>query len=316
MRTEDAPLATMDRSPLDFKKGWQKMKERTSSQRLHFGHFKAACKSKLNIMTHYMLAEIPFRTGYTLNRWLNSTNVMILKQAGVYDISKLRTIVLFEADFNHNNNFFGRAMMNHTVPRQRISKEQYSIPGKKSIDHALNRRLVFDIARYSKQSLAMTSCDLKSCYDRVAHTPAVLAMHSYGIPKEPMFSMFHAIQHISFTTRTAFGDSSKTFGGLEEGFLHRPQGLGQGNGSGPPVWSAVSSKMFEVLHNKGLVTDLSTPITKELLEIAGFAFVDDSDILAGANKENSPVQTLNNTQQTIDWWEGVSKVTGGGIGTS
>ena len=56
-------------------------------------------------MTHYYMAEIPFRSGYSPQRWRQATNVMILKQAGVYDIDKLRTIVLFEADFNHNNFF-------------------------------------------------------------------------------------------------------------------------------------------------------------------------------------------------------------------
>ena len=152
-------------------------------------------------------------------------------------------------------------MMQHMVPRNRIAKEQYSIPGRKSINHALNRRLIFDISRYQKMSIAMTSCDLKSCYDRVAHTPALLAMLGYGIPMEPMFSMFHSIQYMQFITRTAYGDSGKTFGGMEEGFLARPQGLGQGNGSGPPVWAVVSSRMFEVLHKRGLATDFTTPIT-------------------------------------------------------
>ena len=151
---------------------------------------------------------------------------MILKSAGIFDIDRLRTIVLYEADFNHNNKFLGRSMMQHTVPRNRIAKEQYSIPGRKSIDHALNRRLIFDISRYQKMSIAMTSCDLKSCYDRVAHTPDLLVMLGYGIPMEPMFSMFHSIQYMQFITRTAYGDSEKTFGGMEKGFLARPHGLG------------------------------------------------------------------------------------------
>ena len=230
------------------------MKEKNSSRELHFGHFKAACGNPLNIMSHYMFAEIPFRAGYAMERWRSATNVMILKETGNYDIDRLRTIVLYEADFNHNNKFFGKSIMNHTVPNKRIAKEQYSIPGRKSIDHALNRRLLFDISRYQKSSMAMTSCDLKSCYDRVAHTPALLAMLGYGIPSEPMHSMFHAIQYMKFTTRTAFGDSMQTFGGKEANYTSRPQGLGQGNGTGPQVWAVVSSRMFEVLHKRGLET--------------------------------------------------------------
>ena len=208
-------------------------------------------------------------------------------------------------------------MMNHSVPRNRISKEQYSIPGRKSIDHALNRRLLFDISRYQKSSLAMTSCDLQSCYNRVAHTPALLAMLGYGIPSEPMYSMFHAIQYMKFTTRTVFRDSGETFGGREPTFTCRPQGLGQGNGMGPQIWAVVSSRMFEVLHKKrGLETSFMTLMLKEVLKLCGFTFVDDSDIVAEAEGRNNPIVTLNSMQKTINCWEGVAKSTGGALAPS
>ena len=97
--------------------------------------------------------------------------------------------------------------MQHAIPSNRIAKEQYSRPGRKSIDHALNRRLIFDLSRYQKSSLAMTSCDLKNCYDRVAHTPAMLALLGFGVPKQPLLSLFHAIQHMQYHTRTVYGDS-------------------------------------------------------------------------------------------------------------
>ena len=306
-------VTSLTRSPIDYKNSWKKMKEKTSSRQLHFGHFKAATLNPLNIMTHYMMAEIPFRSGYALRRWKTAINVMILKDAGNHNIEKLRTIVLYEADFNHNNKFFGRAMMQHTVPRGRIAKEQYSIPGRKSIDHALNRRLLFDISRYQKSSSAMTPCDLRSCYDRVVHTPAMLAMLGYGIPEEPMLSMFHAIQHMKYVTRTQFGDSKKTYGGLEPGFIARPQGLGQGNGTGPPVWSVVSSRMFEVLHKRGLVTSFNTPISQNKIDLCGFAFVDDTDIVADSRGTNDPNDTISAMQLRIDCWEGVAKATGGAL---
>ena len=114
---------------------------------------------------------------------------------------------------------------------------------------------MFDITRYKKTSMAMTSCDLKSCYDRIAHTPALLATRGFGIPKEPMYSMFHSIQHTQFVTRTAYGDSESTFGGLEEGYIARPQGLGQGNGTGPPTWAVISTRMFEVLREQGMAVE-------------------------------------------------------------
>jgi hypothetical protein len=298
----------LDRSAQDFKKGWRKTDERTSSQHLHFGHFKAACKNELNILVHYVLAEIPFRSGYSPKRWKNATNVMILKKARVFDIKKLRTIVLFEADFNQNNKYFGQLMMHHTVSQGSIAKEQYSVPGKKCIDHVVNRRLIFDIVRYQKSSFAMTSCDLKSCYDRVAHTPAALAMQSYGIPSNPIQSMLSTIQDIQYITRTVFRDSEKAFG-RKENFLSKPQGLGQGNGAGPSSWSVVSSKMFEVLHHQGCSTSFTSPITKDTIKTCSFVFVDDSDIIASPGYSNNPIHTLSQMQKAIDCWQGVAKTT-------
>ncbi len=307
------PSTSMPRTPSDFKDSWKKMDERTSSRHLHFGHFKAACQRDINIMTHYIMAEIPFRTGYSPDRWRTTTNVMILKKAGLYDVQKLRTIVLYDAAFNHNNKFFGRSMMKHATDNGLISPEQYSRPGRKAIDHALNRRLLFDITRYQKSSLAMTSCDLKSCYDRIAHTPALLAALGYGIDGRPLQSMFTTIQNTKYVTRTAYGDSQATFGGLEEGFIAKPQGTGQGNGSGPQIWAVVSSRMFEVLRKRGHTTSHVTPISQQDLQLSGFAYVDDSDIIASSGINNNPDLTIELMQATIDCWEGVAKSTGGAL---
>ena len=79
-KKEDDELATFERSAIEYKRSWNKMNEKISSIHLHFGHFKAACRNDLVMMVHYILAEIPFRSGYSLNRWQKATNVMILKE--------------------------------------------------------------------------------------------------------------------------------------------------------------------------------------------------------------------------------------------
>ena len=307
------PKLLLKRSLEEYIAGWKKMDERTASRQLHFGHFKAACVHKENMFVHYALAEIPFRTGYSPSRWKEATNLMILKKAGVFNVEKLRTIVLYEADFNHNNKFLGKGMMSHTIDNSLLAPEQYSIPGRKSIDHALNRRLLFDIARYQKISMAMTSCDLKSCFDRIAHTPAILAALGYGIDGKPLVSMFSTIQDSKYVTRTAYGDSDQKFGGLEEGFSAKQQGVGQGNGAGPPMWAIVSSKMFDVMTDRGLATKIVTPLSSSQLDLCGFAFVDDSDIIAMAGNSNEPEEVMEKMQINIDCWEGLAKCTGGAL---
>ena len=274
------------------------MKEKTSSHgSLHFGHYKAGIKNNAILMAHYVLAELPFRTGYSMKRWQQATNVMLLKSSGMYNVDELRTIVLYSADLNHNCKFFGRSLMNHTTTNARIANEQCSRPGRKSIDHALNRRLIFDISRYQKQSIAMTSCDLKSCYDRIAHTPAMLALLGFGIPKEPLLSLFHSIQYMKYYTRTVFGISEDSFGGLDERYTSRPQRFGQGNGAAPQGWSGISSKMFNVMHLRGMTTTFYTPVSILGLELSGLAYVDDADMFADADGENNPQKTLEKCKQ-------------------
>ena len=114
----------------EFKDSWKKAREDTATGSIHFGHFKASTEHKLNLLLHYALAEIPFRSGYTPERWKQATNVMILKKEGITDIDRLRTIVLFESDYNHNNKYLGRHMMKHCMKNKMMAKEQYSVPGK------------------------------------------------------------------------------------------------------------------------------------------------------------------------------------------
>jgi hypothetical protein len=307
---------SLPRSVHHFKQAWKSRKETTASGKLHFGHFKAGLAEEFISLAHFIFAEIPFRSGYSPRRWQKATQVMILKKAGIWDVNKLRTIVLFEADYNHNNGHLARSMMHHAVDHHLLAHEQYSIPGKKCIDQVLNRVLLFDITRYQKSTLAITSCDLASCYDRICHTPATLAMASLGLPLEPIQSMFSTFQSCQFYTRTAYGDSTSSWGGQEANYIASPQGTGQGNQCGPAAWAAVSSKMFQVLHNANLASQIIGPITNETVSLCGFAFVDDTDLIATCNSANSVTETMKKMQQVVTKWCGVTKATGGVVETS
>ena len=299
-----------------FCQSWKKMKERTGCRGLHFGHYKAVTEYNDIMELYYRMAEIPFRSGYVPTRWKKANNVMILKKEGVSDLDRLRTLVLFESDFNHNNKFLGREMMHQIIDKEHIAKEQYSRPGRKCIDHVVNRRLYFDLVRYQKVGAAMAAVDLKSCYDRVAHAPAYLAMRSYGIPSQPIECMFQAIQDMQYYTITYHGVSTVSFGGQEKGYKAKPNGLGQGNGGGPTSWSVQSSKMFQVMHKRGSSTKITSPITGSEEEISGFAYVDDTDLIVMQKEENDAQTTVNKMQNVVNDWEGVAKTTGGALAPS
>ena len=144
------------------------------------------------------------------------------KKEGNTNVDKLWTLFIFESNFNHNNKFLGRSMMNHMCNKGYIANEQFSAPGRKCIDHVINCVLYLDLLRYKKTSRTMAAVDLKLWYNRVLHAPAYLAMRSYGIPKELIESMFQTIQDIQYVTFTFHGKSEISFGGKEGGYFSIP----------------------------------------------------------------------------------------------
>ena len=184
------------------------MKEYTSSgvSGLHFGHWKGGCTNDYITDVHAISSSIPYITGYSPKRWQQGIDIMMEKLKGNNRVTKLRAIILYEADFNHNNKIFGREMMWAAETAKVLAKEQYG-----SRKHALNKRLVIDLARQKRVPTGICSCDLKSCYDRIGHAFASLAMRRGGAPIEPIISMFRTIQKLVHYVRTAFGYCTSQF---------------------------------------------------------------------------------------------------------
>jgi hypothetical protein len=59
-----------------------------------------------------MMRNIPYVKGFALKLWKNITNVEILKkEADVYDIDRMRTILLMNSELNMNNKKLGWDLM-------------------------------------------------------------------------------------------------------------------------------------------------------------------------------------------------------------
>ena len=92
-----------------------------------------------------------------------------------------------------------------------------------------------------------------------------------------------------------FGTSNISFGGLDSRYTSPPQGFGQGNGGDPQGWSGISSKMFEVMHLRKMVTTFYTPVSILGLE------------LSGLNKPTNCWEGLNKRDNDLLWKLALSK---------
>ena len=239
---------------------------------------------------------------------------MIQKKAQVDLVSKLRTLVLTEADFNYNNKILGRRTLQHAEAQHMIAKEQYgSRAGKCAIDHVVHKRLTYDIMRQTRINGALCSNDAMSCFDRIVHSVAILAYRRLGIPHPPLHCMFESIQNMTHSIRTSFGDYKWTIS--SKGTLIPYQGILQGNGASPATWVVLSTPLLNMMRKAGHGGHFKSPITKESFHFVGYAYVDDTDLVEfNALDPNITIdEVMANMQQALDRWEGGLKATGGAL---
>eukprot|EP00979_Chaetoceros_neogracilis_P017703 scaffold10267_cov270-Chaetoceros_neogracile.AAC.1 len=304
------PLSVVERFK-ELAHSWKIRKECTSTANAHIGHFKAAMHDEYLAWFFFQRAEIPEISGYSPNRHRQCFDLSIMKKAMSFDISKQRLLGILDTEFNHSNKSFQRKAMHAALDNDAIAPEQYSRPGRACIDHILNRRLTIDHHESNRKCLAMSMSDLQGCYDRIIHNAAALALLRIGVSKAKIHSMFDTIQRMIHTLRTAFGDSEITYGGEEHpNWENEPQGVIQGNASGPTIWSILSSMIFSILQKKGLSVEFCSSLSKRLFKLVGFSFVDDCDLIQSGT---DPQEVAHKMQRLIQQWGDLMEVTGGAL---
>ena len=158
---------------------------------------------------------------------------MLEKIVGIAVVTKLRAILLMEADFNcHNSLIFDDLMMKLARENSLIPDEIYNEKGKTPEDAILQQVLVYDIARQLRRPLMVALVDAAQYYDRIAHVIAALTLRAYKVTPSSVLSMLEPIQNIEYYLRTGFGESSTHSGGKD----NKKQGTCQGNTAAPPTW--------------------------------------------------------------------------------
>ena len=256
-----------------YRQCWKNAKERTSAHNdgYHYGMGKAGCESDLITTFESVMNNIPMTTGHSPSSYRNATDVMLQKKVGVILANKLRIIKLFNTQFNINNKILAKHMMYHAEDLNQFPDEQAgSRKRMRAIIQGLNKTLTFDLIRQRRKPAALCSNDAQACYDQIAHTAASLAMQSIGgLPAPPLICMFTTLQNLENSVRTAYGDSSNTYGGAI--WLVPMQGIGQGNGIGPATWAVASTPLLKILKKEGHGLCYHTALTNDKIQILSVA---------------------------------------------
>ena len=308
------PMTETDVTPINNAKAWGKQKESVSSEPegLTFSHYKAGAQDETINRFDALLRCLPYKYGFSPKHWQEITDVEILKKAGVYDIDKMRTITLMDAAFNMNNKQLGRDLMAHGEKLGNLAREQYgSRKHHQSCTAATNKVLTMDLLRLRRQAGALCSNDAKSCYDRIVHSVAALAMIRQGAPTPAVQSLLLTLQQAKHKIRTGFGVSLKNYGRFRWPPL---QGLGQGNGVAPTGWAVISTVLINMMRTALFGLQITTCISAVLISFLCYAFVDDTDLVhTGPSVDTTGLEILHDMRRFVTHWEGGLRATGGAL---
>jgi hypothetical protein len=202
---------------------------------------------------------------------------MLEKTLGVTLVSKLRAILLMEADFNISNKIiYGVRMMKNARNHQLMPEKVFSKKNRMADDGTLTKMLFYDVTHQTRVPVANASVDASNCYDRIVHAMALLVFQAFGVPASAIDSMLSTIANMKFLLWTGFGNLTKFAGG---GIRIKTQGLTQGNGLSPAGWAVISINILNAHGKKGHSAKFICPITKLSSHLSAILYVDNTDLL-------------------------------------
>jgi len=234
---------------------------------------------------------------------------MLEKLAGNDNVEKLRIIVLFEADFNNNNKWIGRVTMHLAEKHNLLVPKQYgSWKHKAVIMQCLNKCLFYDHHCHTRQPAALCSNNAKSCYNWIVLIIAALSLCCLGAPQLAVRSMITMLAHLNHHVCTAFGNSENSQGSNR--WQKAVADIGHGNGTGPHIWAAVSTPLFNIMQTDGFVAKFICALSQQQKELAGFAFVNNTDLTVNDDR-NTTDAVIDKMQKSLSMWHGLLRATGG-----
>ena len=215
------------------------------------------------------------------------------------------------SEFQINNKLIGKRILVHAEKGGAVSADQHgSRKGHTAINTCLSKKLLCDLFRQKRRAAAVAMNDAKGCYDRISHPIAVLVIMSFGLPQSIACTLISTLQWVVHHIKTGFGQSGPVYGNEDIPI----SGIGQGNGLGPTLWALISTKLLQMMHSAGYGVSITSALTKTIISLAGFAFVDDADLFCARPTSTTTTGDLSADFQTaLDRWSGGLHATGGAL---
>ena len=311
---EDGPPSHLQVTTKDYQKYWPRLNENTSSSfsGFHLGHHMSAAKS--DEMSELLADQMNLiiASGVCPSRWGVALQVLLEKIAGVCAVSKLRSIQLYEADYNwFNKLIFNDQAMATLKSTGMMPEEHFSQKQSLAEDACFDKILTLDLSRQTRLPMALVSVDAAQCYDRVNHLMMSLVWLALGVQRSAIAIILNCLQNMKIFTRTGFGDSTSFFGGPNQAVSFC--GLGQGSKAAPASWLQLSTMIINAYKRQGHGAIFVDPVTKSTSRSIGCVFVDDTDIYTAGPHLKTVEQVIRETTRSVPCWSRCLSATGGAL---
>ena len=314
----------------DYRKFFKRWKETTStSDRRHLGHWKALVsdlapddpnKTYADQIIEVIVQQLNLSTthGYAWRRWRRIISAKIPKRAGLLLLDKLRTIHLFEPDFNWLlGMLFGRRMLHAAHKFCFLHDSQFgSRPGRQALSAVLMKQLSYEVCRLTRTPFASFDNDAKSCYDRIIVPMVMVLCQRLGMPLPPCLMAALCLRYARYYIKTKFGISTSFYCSTDDFPTHGP---GQGSRMGPVLWLLISCLLFVAMANLCSGAHFSNPQGDLSIQRTGDGFVDDVTNVCNfgfpcsLHEPITPQLLAQRLQQEAQTWERLLWSTGGAL---
>jgi len=251
---------------------------------------------------------------HTYDRWKTIWTLLLEKEAGNPQIDRLRTIHLYEADYNLLLKWFSsQGFILHSEKAQRINDSQGGgRPGRSAIDLAITKVLSYEIAETLRLRVIIVDNDAKACFDRMLEAPNNLACLQHGA--DPQYVKLHA------QTQRELRYHLKHKYGISKGFNTHSDtqpwyGMGQGAGDASNRWVIGSDSMADTYQATAHGWTIKSPVPTESVKFTLKAFIDDVNLFIGQDPNVTEAEFHQQAQQDINRWHRILKATGGKLNT-
>jgi hypothetical protein len=313
----------------DYKEFFGKWKESTStSQDRHLGHWKALIshtaqnqfpdESTLIIGIIVDQLNLALKHGYAWQRWQRIVSTKIPKAAGNMLLNKLRTITLFEPDFNWTQGLvIGRRMIKSAEISDGLHDNQWGTrPGRHALGAVSLKVMSYEIARLTRTPLGSFDMDAASCFDRIIINFAMLLCRRQGVPANTCLMAALVLLQADYFVKTAHGISPNSYSSTAS---HRTHGPGQGSRIGPALWVLISCLMFKAMDSLCHGAEFCDPTQAFSHQRTGDGFVDDVanifnfGLAAMITAKYSEQMIAQGMQAEAQTWERLLNSTGGAL---